>query len=103
MQADFSAVPVAIIPAKYYDQTVGSLYMFEGFAVKVRLGSENIYISATSTSTQDLAYSSAGNIFLVLDGAIESLKTSEPENASSALTFFGDLVLDKEGKLTGKD
>jgi hypothetical protein len=102
MQADFNAVPVAIIPQKYYDRNVGSLYMFEDFAVQVRLGPELIYLSATSTSSQDLSYSSTGNIFLVLDGAIESLKTYESENVYSVLNYFGDLVLDAEGKLTGK-
>lgn len=101
MQADFSAVPVAIIPEKYYDRTVGSLYMINDFAVQVRLGSEIIYISAVSTSSQNLAYSSSEIKFLILDGAIESLKTYSIEPGKTKISYQGKLAIDTNKVLKG--
>jgi hypothetical protein len=102
MQADFSATPVGIIPSKYYDRTVGSLYMFEDFAVQVRLPSgEMIYLSATALSSQDLSISRQGKVFLILDGAIESLKTYDSKSSASSMTFSGDLMMDGGQNISG--
>ncbi len=102
MKAGFDAVPVAIIPEKNFDKQLGSLYIFDGFAVQVKLGSEKaVFLSATSTSSQDLAFSQQGKIFLVLDGAIESLKTYEAASTSPEIIYHGDFILDKENKLSG--
>jgi hypothetical protein len=101
INAGFRAEVVAIVPEKYYDREVGSLYVFDGFAVHIQLESQNIYISATQTSSQDLSYGLTGKKFLVLDGAIESLKIYESENTSSSIICFGDLIIDNEGGLNG--
>jgi hypothetical protein len=102
IRAGFSAVPVAIIPDRYYDREVGSLYIFQGFAVRVMTGSgEAVYISATGTSSQSLAYGEAGKKFLLLDGAIESLKTYDTPSGSAGLLYSGDLSLNSHGELTG--
>jgi len=103
MQAGLGAVPVAIIPDKYYDQKVGSLYIFEGFAVQVKAGHDMpFYLSATRKSSQDLAFSQAGKKFLILDGAIESLRTFESKADMAQIIYHGDLSLDETNKLSGK-
>jgi hypothetical protein len=103
MKAGYTAVPVAIIPDKYYDRTVGSLYIFSGFAVQVKLGSgERIYLSATRHSSRDLAIGHPGNKFLILDGAIESLRVIETSQAPSEVIYQANLSLDEENLLSGK-
>jgi len=102
LKAGYSAVPVAIIPDKYYDKSVGSLYIFKGFAVQVKLGSgERIYLSATSRSSQDLAQGHPGSKYLILDGAIESLKTVKSVQTMAEIIYHGNLELDEGNKLKG--
>jgi hypothetical protein len=100
-KAGFKAVPVAVIPEKYYDRTIGSLYMFKDFVVQVRHGSEFIYLSATRTTSQDLGFSMQGDKLLILDGAIESLKTYESQHVSTEVIYNGDFELDNENSFTG--
>ena len=101
MQAGLQTEALAIIPGKYFDRSTGSLYVIKGFAVRVNPGTgEHIYLSATRKESQDLAFTLAGNRLLVLDGAIESLKTFDiPETENQAL-FTGELRLD-EDRLAG--
>ncbi len=103
MKAGYRAVPVAIIPDKYYDPKVGSLYTFEGFAVEVRDGKgKPIYLSATHKSPQSIAVSQSGKKFLVLDGAIESLKTSDSEQEMAEIIYHGNVILDQANTLKGE-
>jgi len=103
MKAGFAATPVAIIPEKYYDKQVGSLYIFDGFAVQLKLASgDALYLSATRSSSQNLAVSLQGKKFLVLDGAIESLKTYDPIDTPAEIIYHGNLSLDAGNKLSGK-
>jgi hypothetical protein len=99
--AGFRAEPVAIIPRKYYDSKVGSLFVIESFAVRVNIQDGPIIITATSISAQDLGVSEKDKLFLVLDGAIESLKTYEGENVPAEITYHGDFSLDMKNTLTG--
>jgi len=101
-KAGYRATPVAVIPNKYYDRTVGSLYVIEDFAVQVSDGMMDSYISATSTSTQDLGISLEGKSFLILDGAIESLKTYESITLKNEIIYHGDLTISVENKLSEK-
>ena len=103
MKASFHAVPVAIIPDKYYDKQVGSLYIFEGFAVQVRPrgGSEPLYISADHRTSQDLGFGQSGKKFLILDGAIESLKTFDAKVAQAEIINHGNFSVKADGKLSG--
>ncbi len=101
-KAGYTADPVAIIPDRYYDKKVGSLYIFDGFAVQVRTESGLIYLSATSKSSQDLALSQTGKKFLILDGAIESLKTYDAPATASEIIYHSDLSLSADDKLSGK-
>ena len=101
-KAGLRAVPMAIIPEKYYDRKVGSLYMFKDFAVQVKVGSgERIYLSATNISSQDLGISLSGKKFLILDGAIESLKTFESGTTPAEIIYHGNFINDENEKLTG--
>jgi len=99
--AGFRAEPVAIIPDKYFDKKVGSLFIIEDFAVKVNMANEPYYISATSTSSQDLGISEKGKLFLVLDGAIENLKTYEEKIVPAGITYNGNFFMGKENTLSG--
>jgi len=99
-EAGFRAEPLAIIPNKYYDKTVGSLFMMEDFAVKVSLANDHVYISATSTSSQDLGISEKDKLFLVLDGAIESLKTFEAKDHKNEIIYHGSLKISPENTLS---
>ncbi len=102
MKAGLSAVPMAIIPEKYYDRKVGSLYMFKDFAVQVKVGhGEQIYLSATNISSQDLGISLSGKKFLILDAAIESLKTYESGAKAAEIIYHGNFINDENEKLTG--
>ncbi|MCK4568820.1 MAG: DUF3857 domain-containing protein [Bacteroidales bacterium] len=102
MKAGFGAVPVAIIPEKYYDRKVGSLYIFKDFAVQLKVGSdERIYLSATKISSQNLGISLSGKKFLILDGAIESLRTFESGTTPAEIIYHGNFINDENEKLTG--
>ena len=102
LKADLRAVPVAIIPERYYDRKVGSLYMFKDFAVQVKTGSgDAIYLSATHGQKQDLAFSLSGKKMLILDGAIESLRAYDAVKNPAEIIYHGNLILDEDSKVTG--
>lgn len=101
-EAGLSAVPVAIIPEKYYDRNVGSLYMMKDFAVRVKTDDEFIYLSATHLHNQDLAYSLANKKMLLLDGAIESLRTMDPVNQRSEIICEATIVNHDNEKISGE-
>lgn len=102
MQAKLYGGPVAIIPERYYDRTVGSLYIFKDFAVQAKVGqAERLYLSATHTSTQNPTYTESGNLFLLLDGAVESLRTFEPMKNKAEIVYHGNYTYDESGTLSG--
>jgi hypothetical protein len=103
MKAKLSGAPVAIIPEKYFDKKVGSLYIFRDFAAMAKVGmGEKIFLSATHTSSQNLAYSELGNIFLLLDGAVESLRTFEPIKDKAEIIYHGKYTYDENNTLKGE-
>ena len=102
-KARLSGVPIAIIPDAYYDRKVGSLYVIEDFAVQAKVGmGERLYLSATHSQDQNMSFSLAGNKLLILDGAIESLRTFETEHVPAQIIYHGDFTNDENEKLTGK-
>lgn len=102
-KARLSGVPVAIIPQKYFDRNVGSLYIFKDFAVMAKVGmGERLYFSPTHISSQNLAYEETGNLFLVLDGAIESLRTNESISEVSQIIYNGVFTNRENEKVTGE-
>jgi hypothetical protein len=81
LKANLSAVPVAIIPEKYYDRKVGSLYIFKDFAVMVKVGmGDRIFLSANHTQSQNLAFTLTGK----------------------EIIYHGNFTLEENGKLTGE-
>jgi hypothetical protein len=101
LQAGLQAEALAIIPDKYFDRSTGSLYVFNGFAVRVNPGTgEHIYLSATRKESQDLAFTLAGNKLLILNGAIESLKTFDIQETENQALFTGELRFE-EDRLAG--
>lgn len=99
--AKLPAEPVAIIPERYYDRKVGSLFMFEEFGVQAKVGmGERLYFSATESNSQSLAFS-PGKYFLILDGAIESLRTYSGIADPSSIVYKGTFSLDEENTLAG--
>lgn len=102
-QARLSGVPVAVIPDQFYDRTVGSLYMFRDFAVMAKVGmGERMYFSPVRSQDQNLSYSLQGNKMLILDGAIESLRTFDPEVEPAGMNYQGSFTIDESGHMTGK-
>jgi len=101
-KARLSGVPVAVIPEKYYERKVGSLHMIQDFAVQAKVGmGERLYLSATHSQDQNMSFSLAGNKLLVLDGAIESLRTFEPAPVPAKIIYHGDFSIDADEKITG--
>jgi hypothetical protein len=96
------AVPVAVIPDQYFDEAVGSLYVMKDFSVQVRLGDETIYLSAEHLHNQDLAYSFTGNKLLILDGAIESVRTLDPPQIKTEIIYQGKMVSNENEKIEGE-
>ncbi len=102
LKAGLAATPVAIIPEKYFDRNVGSLYIFKDFAVQAKVGKgERLYFSATHMSAQNLAFSETGHKFLLLDGAIESLRTFDAANGPSGIIYHGNFSNDNNEVLKG--
>jgi hypothetical protein len=101
-KARLSGVPIAIIPDKYYDRKVGSLYMIEDFAVQAKVGmGERLYLSATHSQDQNMSFSLAGNKLLVLDGAIESLRTFDEVPTTPEILYDGNFTIEDDHKLAG--
>lgn len=95
------AIAVAVIPDSYYDKEVGSLYIMKDFAVQLKLDEETLYLSADHLHDQDLAYGLKGNKFLILDGAIESLRTFEPINLRAEIIYQGKLASNDHENIVG--
>lgn len=101
-KARLSGIPIAIIPEKYYDRKVGSLYVIEDFAVQAKVGmGERLYLSATHSQDQNMSFSLAGNKLLILDGAIESLRTFDEIPTTAGILYDGYFTIEDENKLAG--
>ena len=102
LNADVSAVPVAIIPDALYDEKIGCLMCMKEFAVQVNTRDHNRwYFSPTSMNNQDLAYDLTGKTMLILDGAIESLKKYNVESKASKVFIAGGFVIQDESNMVG--
>ena len=62
IKAGINAIPVAVIPDKFYDPSIGCLKTFNNFLVRVNPQKhEQLYISAIHLNNQNLKYNLAGN------------------------------------------
>lgn len=66
-EAGIHAEPVATIPSKYFDKTIGCFSMIREYLVQVNPRErEQMYISATFTSDQNLVYSIDGATIVII-------------------------------------
>jgi len=104
-EAGFTADMLAVIPGRLYEPAIGSLDIFEGFAVNVHNKEGNFVLSTTNKNSNSLIYEMPDKDFLVLDGAIESLKLIEkgknPRLKADA-EFEAELTLTSDGDYSGK-
>jgi len=99
--AGFQAVPVAIFPARYFDERVGSLDLFRDFAVQLSLDGRRMYLSAYRTHAGDLSFSFGNKMILVLDGAIETARPFETDIQPSVIEYRIEGRINDSLQLTG--
>ncbi len=101
-QANINASPVVVIPSKFYEKEIGNLLMFDKFLVQVNpKKSGQLYLSATHIDNQNLKFNLSGNTILLLDYAIESLKTYEEKRSKNEIYFGCGYVIQNPEKLVG--
>ena len=101
-QANINANPVVVIPSKFYDEEIGNLLMFDKFLVQVNPKKYGqLYLSATNIDNQNLKFNLSGNKILLLDYAIESLKTYEEKVGKNEIYFGCGFVIQNPKKLVG--
>ena len=101
-EANISARVVAVIPDKYYLRELGNLLVMDDFLVQVNPREHGqFYISATGNDKQNLYDRLAGNQLLVLESAIESLRTFETKQSTNKIQFGTGLVIQEDQKIVG--
>jgi len=101
--AGFRAYPVAVLPQKYYNRSIGNLLQFNDFMVQINPNSRDIiYLDATHIDKQNQIYNLEGKIVIQLDAAIESMRSFEEETASAELFLGGDIVLSDTNSITAE-
>jgi hypothetical protein len=102
-KANISSAPVAAIPTNLYDPEHGNLMLIEDYFVRVNPRKYGwLYLSATSMNGQNKIYELGGQTLLVLDGAIESLKTYEEKDSKSIVRFGGTFAFEDDKALKGE-
>ena len=103
MKAGISSFPVAVMPTNLYDEEHGNLMLFEDFLVEASpRKSGRLYISPTIVDGQNRSYELGGMTMLVLDGAIESLKTYQEKDPRSVVRFGGTFTFEDDKTLRGE-
>ncbi len=102
LKANINAVPIAVIPTKFYDDKLGTLMNMEEFIVRLNTKKySRLYLSPTRVRAQNLSYSLGGKTLLILDGAIESLKTFDEKDTRSVVRCGGTFVYEDAKSLKG--
>ncbi len=100
--AGFNAIPVAVIPGKYYNKDMGNLLVINNYLVRVSVkGYDYYYISATGWEDHNLKYDLPGNVMLQLDAAIESLRTFTEKQEVSEIEMGTGFVIEDPSILNG--
>ncbi len=103
IKANISSTPVAVIPTQYYDEEHGNLLLFEDYLLQVNPKKYGRwYLSPIKVDGQNLSYELGGKTMLVLDGAIESLKTYEEKDSRSVVRFGGTLSFADDKTVKGE-
>jgi len=101
-KANINANPVAVIPSKFYAKEIGNLLIFDKFLVQVNPKNYvQLYLSATHIDNQNLKFNLSGNTILLLDYAIESLKTYEVKGGKNEIYFGCGYVIQNPEKIVG--
>ncbi len=102
IEAGINARTVALVPEKFYSQSAGTLLTFGDYLVQANpVRSGQWYVSPTHTGDQNLIYSLRNEKALLLDGAVESLRTFEGINKRSEVHFEAGFAVRDTGRITG--
>ena len=100
-KAGINAVPVITFPARFYDENVGSLYLINEYLVQVNpRETEQLYLSPTSISSQNLIYLAAGYTVIALN-ADKPLRVEKIGAQENILSFSGSVTFDDSLKMSG--
>jgi len=100
-QAGINAMPVVIVPSKYYDEKIGCLPLVSEFLVQVNPRElEQMYLSATEVSDQNLVFKINGNTLIGLDPNQAYTETINEKFTNKVVTS-GTMILDDSLKATG--
>ncbi len=101
-QTNINANPVVVIPSKFYEKEIGNLLMFDKFLVQVNPKNYGqLYLSSTHIDNKNLKFNLSGNTILLLDAAIESLKTYEEKLSKNEIYFGCGYVIQNPEKIAG--
>jgi len=101
--AGVKASPVAMIPNHLFDKKIGSLDIIKGFLVQVNTSVHGlVYLSATDKDEQSLKKSLEGITLVLLDPAIESIKTYTYEPGDNVILVKGNLIINPDELVAGE-
>ncbi len=102
IKAGINARPVAVFPGMFYDESLACLGCIEDYIVQANpKEEEQWYISPTNNGQKNMKYSLPGKTLLVLDGAIESLRTYNESQETGEINFGLGLVIHDTSNMTG--
>ena len=102
-QANINANVVAVIPDKYFDREMGNLLVFEDFLVQVNPKEYGqYYLSATGHKMENLKYTLAGKQLLIMNAAIESLRTFSEAPYDNNIAFECEMTMLEDSSLSGQ-
>jgi hypothetical protein len=100
-KAGINANPVIIFPALFYDENIGCLPLIDQYLVQVNpRETEQLYLSPSSTSSQNLIYQSAGYTVISLDSD-KPLRIEKIAKQENVLALSGSVTFDDSLKMTG--
>lgn len=102
LDAGINAEPIIAMPKALYDEKVGCLNQIVDFAVQVNpRETEQIYLSATALSNQNMAFEMSNLIVIGINSA-RPARFENLESVSNNFTLKGVLSLDDSLKVSGK-
>ncbi len=104
-EAGFRTNVVATIPKRLYEPAIGCLSIIDDYAVECRFDNKSLIISATHNYANNMQIIYPDKEFLVLDPAIESLRTLKlPYNKSlqASLDLNIQMDLNEDASFSGK-
>lgn len=101
--AGINASPVATVPNGWFSRDMGNLAVFDGFLVQVNpKKTGRLYLSATRKHSQNFIFDLADKTVILLDAAIETMRTFQEKPETNLLQMNATLKIDREKGLSGK-